>query len=162
MRKVTGAVAGTALRVPIGDSSIFAGAACQRKQSSTLLTDKGCVTQWKPSSCGKFVELDELHIDRDVFETLARWATDHGLSIENAIQFALCCFNDSNAEGDHVETALTNIYRVQDSRTPVQSWRLMPPPTVRAPGTAAQPSGLASSHSSPHRSRRTRPRSAVP
>jgi hypothetical protein len=48
----------------------------------------------KVSSCGRFVVLDGLHLDRNLFEALIRWATNHDLRIQDAIQFALCIFRD--------------------------------------------------------------------
>jgi hypothetical protein len=51
-----------------------------------------------PSECGRFVVIDRLHLDRHVFEALARWATDRGLRMQDAIQLALCAFNERNNE----------------------------------------------------------------
>jgi hypothetical protein len=48
----------------------------------------------KVSPCGRFVVLDGLHLDRNVFEALARWASDHDLRVQDAIQFVLCIFRD--------------------------------------------------------------------
>ena len=44
----------------------------------------------KISPCGRFVVLDDLHLDRALFEPVRRWATEHGLRIQDAIQLALC------------------------------------------------------------------------
>lgn len=49
------------------------------------------------SECGRFVVIDALHLDRYVFEALARWATDRGLRMQDAIQLAVCAFNDRNS-----------------------------------------------------------------
>ena len=49
------------------------------------------------SDGGRFVVIDELHLDREVFEVLARWAADRGLRIQDAVQLALCAFNEGNA-----------------------------------------------------------------
>jgi hypothetical protein len=49
----------------------------------------------RASTCGRFVVLDDLHVDRDVFEALAQWAAQHGLRIQDAIQLAVCSFNDA-------------------------------------------------------------------
>lgn len=46
------------------------------------------------SACGRFVVVDALHLDRDVFEALARWAAGRGLQVQDAIQLALCAFRD--------------------------------------------------------------------
>jgi len=47
------------------------------------------------SECRRFVVADALHVDREVFETLAAWAAEHHLSMQDAIQLALCAFNDN-------------------------------------------------------------------
>jgi hypothetical protein len=46
------------------------------------------------SLCGRFVMLDGLHLDREVFESLERWAEERGMQIQDAIQLALCTFGD--------------------------------------------------------------------
>jgi len=43
-----------------------------------------------PSVCGRFVVLDGLHLDRHVFDAVVRWAAEHDLQIQDAIQLALC------------------------------------------------------------------------
>jgi hypothetical protein len=48
----------------------------------------------KVSTSGRLVVLDGLHLNRYLFEALARWAADHDLRVEDAIQFALCIFRD--------------------------------------------------------------------
>lgn len=52
------------------------------------------MTAMKHSVCGRFVVLDSLHIDRKVLGALASWAADRGLRVEDAIQLAICAFND--------------------------------------------------------------------
>lgn len=47
------------------------------------------------SPCGRFVVLDGLHLDRGVFAALELWATQRGVSAQDAIQLALCAFGDS-------------------------------------------------------------------
>lgn len=78
--------------------------------------DTDHMTPTTVSNCGRFVVIDALHVDRSVFEALARWATDHGLGIQDAIQVALCAFNDRTSDAaacDHGEGAriLTDILR---------------------------------------------------
>jgi hypothetical protein len=46
------------------------------------------------SECHRFVVADALHVDREVFETLAEWAAEHDLRVQDAIQLAICAFND--------------------------------------------------------------------
>lgn len=48
--------------------------------------DPGRMALTKVSECGRFVVVDALHIDRDIFDALARWAADRGLQIQDAIQ----------------------------------------------------------------------------
>jgi predicted nucleic acid-binding protein len=48
----------------------------------------------KVSPCGRFVVLDDLHIDRAVFDLLTSWASERDLRIQDAIQLALCAFGD--------------------------------------------------------------------
>lgn len=47
---------------------------------------------------GRFAVINGLHLDRSVVEALAAWAESRGLSIQDAIQIALCYFNDAIAE----------------------------------------------------------------
>jgi hypothetical protein len=49
------------------------------------------------SQCGRFVVLDSVHLDREIFERLARWAMERGISVQDAVQLALSNFNDQNA-----------------------------------------------------------------
>ena len=48
----------------------------------------------KFSGCGRFVVLEGLNLDRVVFEELDRWAREHGLRAQDAIQVAICAFNE--------------------------------------------------------------------
>ena len=50
------------------------------------------------SVCGRFAVLDGLHLDRNVFESLKRWAATHGLQIQDAIQLALCEFRNDTLD----------------------------------------------------------------
>jgi hypothetical protein len=50
----------------------------------------------KPSPCGRFIVLDGLHLDRILFETLSTWASTNDLRLQDAIQLAICAFNDGN------------------------------------------------------------------
>jgi hypothetical protein len=54
------------------------------------------------SPCGRFAVVDALHVDRNVFDALAQWASDHGLSIQDAVQVALCAFTECVSEGSNV------------------------------------------------------------
>jgi len=56
--------------------------------------DNAGMTSTNLSACGRFVVIDGLHLDRNVFEALTRWAADHELRIQDAIQLALCTFRD--------------------------------------------------------------------
>jgi hypothetical protein len=57
----------------------------------------------KVSPCGRFVVLDGLHLDRNLFEALTRWAAKHGLRMQDAIQFALCIFRDGAVDRNRVD-----------------------------------------------------------
>ena len=48
----------------------------------------------KLSACSRFVVLEGLHIDRKVLEPLASWGAGHGLTVQDAIQVAICAFNE--------------------------------------------------------------------
>jgi predicted nucleic acid-binding protein len=50
----------------------------------------------KLSNSGRFVVLETLRIDRQVLERLASWAAQHGLHVQDAIQVAVCAFNEGN------------------------------------------------------------------
>ncbi len=52
----------------------------------------------KVSACGRFVVLDGLHLDRDLFDALMRWAAKHKLHVQDAIQLALCIFRDASLD----------------------------------------------------------------
>jgi hypothetical protein len=56
------------------------------------------------SDCGRFIVIDGLHIDRQVFSALAQWADIRGVRVQDAIQLAICAFTEHsndplNAEG---------------------------------------------------------------
>ncbi len=78
------------------------------------------MTPWNVSECGRFVVFEGLHLDRNVVEVLGRWATDRGLGIQDAIQLALCSFNERNAERSNVGRSSKKVFRVQDSRAPAR------------------------------------------
>jgi hypothetical protein len=59
----------------------------------------------KVSPCGRFVVLDGLHLDRNLFEALTLWAEEHQLRIQDAIQFALCIFRDGAVAGNGADQA---------------------------------------------------------
>lgn len=44
--------------------------------------------------CQRFVVVDGLHVDRTVFAVLEAWAAERGVSVQDAIQLAICFFND--------------------------------------------------------------------
>lgn len=50
------------------------------------------------SACRRFVAIDGLHVDRDLFETLARWAAERDVRIQDALQLALCAFVEAAVE----------------------------------------------------------------
>ncbi|MDB4944543.1 MAG: hypothetical protein JWP97_4077 [Labilithrix sp.] len=50
------------------------------------------------SACGRFIVLESLHIDRRVLEPLASWGARRGLRVQDAIQLAICAFNDGGEE----------------------------------------------------------------
>jgi hypothetical protein len=61
------------------------------------------------SACGRFVVLDGLHLDRNLFESLARWAAERQLRLQDAIQLALCAFREcavdrNGADGTELPT----------------------------------------------------------
>jgi hypothetical protein len=53
----------------------------------------------KVSACGRFVVLDGLHLDRNLFDALMEWAAQHQLRIQDAIQLALCIFREGAVDG---------------------------------------------------------------
>jgi len=53
------------------------------------------------SACGRFVVLDALYLDRTVLASLARWASAHGVRLQDAIQLAICAFNERARETRH-------------------------------------------------------------
>ena len=56
------------------------------------------MTRTTVSACGRFAVLDGLHLDRNVFDFLIRWAAAHRLQIQDAIQLALCAFRDDTRD----------------------------------------------------------------
>jgi hypothetical protein len=60
----------------------------------------------KVSPCGRFVVLDDLHLDRAVFEVLTSWAQERELRIQDAIQLALCNLSDDAVLRDSGATVL--------------------------------------------------------
>ncbi len=46
----------------------------------------------------RFVLLAPLHLDRTALADLVAWAEPQGLTLENAIQLAVCLFNERRAE----------------------------------------------------------------
>lgn len=50
----------------------------------------------RPSPCGRFIIINGLHLDRTVFEHLAKWSERRGLTPQDGIQLALCLFDERN------------------------------------------------------------------
>jgi hypothetical protein len=50
----------------------------------------------KVSQCGRFIVIDGLCLDRGVYETLATWASKNDLRLQDAIQLAICAFNEGS------------------------------------------------------------------
>ena len=48
----------------------------------------------RPSRCGRFVVVDELYLDRTVFDALTAWALERRMRVQDAIQLALCLLHD--------------------------------------------------------------------
>ena len=59
----------------------------------------------KTSRCRRFVVLHDLHLDRLVFDALSTWASDNGLHFQDAIQLAICAFNDRSSAMDDASSA---------------------------------------------------------
>jgi hypothetical protein len=58
--------------------------------------DKGGMSPPSLSECGRFVVLNSLHLDRNIFEALARWAAEREIGVQDAFQLALSNFNDQH------------------------------------------------------------------
>jgi hypothetical protein len=77
------------------------------------------------SACGRFVVLETLHIDRKVLESLASWAAERGLRVQDAIQLAICAFNEAGGE------RASNRCHLRAGRAPASSPRMRTgPPQV--------------------------------
>jgi hypothetical protein len=61
-----------------------------------IVVDGNRVKPARLSDCRRFVVIDALHIDRHLVEGLVRWADCRGLRLQDAIQLAICAFNESN------------------------------------------------------------------
>jgi hypothetical protein len=48
----------------------------------------------KLSACRQFVVFETLRLDRSLLESLALWGAQRGLRMQDAIQLAICAFND--------------------------------------------------------------------
>jgi hypothetical protein len=60
-----------------------------------------------PTPCGRFFVLDPLHVGREVLSTLAAWATERHLSVQDAVQLAIVAFTealDTCATGSESDT----------------------------------------------------------
>ena len=57
---------------------------------------RGTMQPPKASPCGRFIVLEGLHLDREVFESLASAASERGLRLQDAIQLAVCAFNENS------------------------------------------------------------------
>lgn len=67
------------------------------------------MTSTSVSPCGRFVVLNGLHIDRNVYEGLMRWAADRELRIQDAIQLAVCCLRSVTMDPARVSTAMATL-----------------------------------------------------
>ncbi len=52
------------------------------------------------SACQRFVVIDGLHVDRTIYAALEAWAAAREVSIQHAIQLAICAFSDMACERD--------------------------------------------------------------
>lgn len=52
------------------------------------------MTTAKTSECGRFVRLDGVYLDRRVYNALVSWSQEQQLQLQDAIQLALCAFNE--------------------------------------------------------------------
>jgi len=80
-------------------ASEHAATIAQKTNPTECGTDRAnCGTMQLPkaSPCDRFIILDDLHLDRVVFETLARWSSKNDLRLQDAIQLAICVFNESS------------------------------------------------------------------
>lgn len=50
------------------------------------------------STCGRFVILETLHLDREVMSSLAAWSALYGVTIQDAVQIAILAFTDALLE----------------------------------------------------------------
>lgn len=55
------------------------------------------------SACGRFVVLDGLHLDRNLFDALVQWAARHDLRLQDAIQLGLCVFRECAVDRKEAE-----------------------------------------------------------
>ena len=46
------------------------------------------------SKSGRFIVIDDLHVDRSVVDELAIWSERHGLTLQDGIQLALVFFSE--------------------------------------------------------------------
>lgn len=51
------------------------------------------MTCTKASACGRYIVIDDLHLDRTVFEFLVQWAAERQLRVQDAIQLAVCALS---------------------------------------------------------------------
>jgi predicted nucleic acid-binding protein len=65
----------------------------------------------KTSPCGRFIVIDGLHLDRVVFESLATWASERGLRLQDAIQLAVCAFHEGSLAMDNALPAFGTMVR---------------------------------------------------
>jgi hypothetical protein len=59
------------------------------------------------SECRRFFVADALHLDREVVEALAGWAAERDLRMQDAIQLAICAFNDTARDPCHATASPT-------------------------------------------------------
>ena len=70
------------------------GADCNDARVARLVLMRAAIKAPTLSPCGRFVVLRHLHLDRDVYGVLERWAAARGLHTQDAIQLALCTLWD--------------------------------------------------------------------
>ncbi len=70
----------------------------------------------KLSPCGRFIVLEDLHIDREVLAALTEWSERRGLRVQDGIQLAILAFTESVLQ----DTESTPVATRQ--RAPRQRW----------------------------------------
>lgn len=96
----------TAVFAPAGTGRALAGLGQRRRRelrgnrhahAGTARARRRGMNLAKVSDCGRFVILEGLHLDRTLFASLERWAGEHGLRVEDAVQMAVWSLTASSA-----------------------------------------------------------------